>query len=140
MRHHTIDVETTGTLQRLALFEGLREGELAQVARLMTEVAVPAGKVLCREGSYGRQCFILVEGEVTVSRGGVEISRRGPGDLIGELALMGADRRNATVVADTPTRVLVLHWLEFHALLRDHPELGHRIRDLASRRLHPTGL
>ena len=87
MRHHTIDVETTGTLQRLALFEGLSEGELAQVARLMTEVAVPAGKVLCREGSYGRQCFILVEGEVTVARGGVEISRRGPGDLIGELAL-----------------------------------------------------
>ena len=70
----------------------------------MTEdLDVAEGKVLTREGDLGREFFVIVEGDVSVTKGGEEIRRLGPGDFFGEIALVyESPRRTATVTISAP--------------------------------------
>ena len=59
----------------------------------MTEdLEVEEGKALTREGQSGREFFVIVDGEVSVTQDGKEISTLGPGDFFGEIALLDDTR------------------------------------------------
>src|SRR5262249_21350897 len=73
---------------RVRLFDGLSRRQLERISRLMTSVELSTGKVLARQGEIGREFVILVDGEVEVARDGKVIAVRGPGDYIGEIALL----------------------------------------------------
>lgn len=118
----------------MELFQGLRHDELAAVDRLFTEVAVPAGTDLIAEGGVGREFFVIAEGEVAVLRGRREIARLHPGDFVGELSLLEAGPRNATVRAITDVRVLVQNRREFASLLDAIPAIRERISAAADNR------
>ena len=87
-------------LKSIPLFSGLAGGELERIARLLDEVDVPAGKVLMRQGELGAEMFIVVSGRFTIERDGRTIAERGPGDSLGEMALLSEGPRTATVTAD----------------------------------------
>lgn len=95
-------------LQQLTMFRGLGPKELQQVARLVDESRRPAGWTLMREGQGGHEAFIIVEGTATVTIADSEVAKLGPGDAVGEMALLDALPRSATVTADTDLSVLVL--------------------------------
>jgi CRP/FNR family transcriptional regulator, cyclic AMP receptor protein len=125
-------------IERLAgipLFAGTGARELDRVARLCTEVRLPAGAVLCREGETGREFFVLESGTVSVQVGGQRVAGLGPGDFFGELALLDAGPRTATVVADTEVRVLVVSRQEFAGLLEQEPHLAVRMLPAIGARL-----
>jgi CRP/FNR family transcriptional regulator, cyclic AMP receptor protein len=95
-------------LKDVPLFEGCSRQELETIARLADEIELPAGRALTREGASGREFVVLVSGSATVERGGETIATLGPGDFLGEIALLTRSKRTATVTTTEPTRVLVL--------------------------------
>jgi CRP-like cAMP-binding protein len=126
---------TDERLARIPLFEGLSKRQLSQVSSLMTPLDLKAGKVLARQGEIGREFLILLEGQVEVARDGKTIAVRGPGDFIGEIALLDNRPRTATVTARTDVVVEVLNRGEFASLLAEAPELSAQVMATMARRL-----
>ncbi len=87
--------------------------ELARLASLFEEVEYANGSVLIREGAIGREAFVIVEGEVAVTLGSKTLAILGPGEVVGEMALMDGGPRSATVTAVTDVRTLVASRLDF---------------------------
>ena len=123
-----------GRLHDVELFDGLRPNQLAAVDRLFTEIELPAGTDLIAEGGVGREFFVIADGEVGVFRGRREVARLHPGDFVGEVSLLEAGPRNATVRAITNVRVLVQNRREFATLLDSIPALRERIAAAAATR------
>jgi CRP-like cAMP-binding protein len=111
----------------VSLFEGLGRNELAEVAKLMDEVDVPAGHTLMTQGDPGRQMFVVARGRVAVARDGVKINELGPGGAIGEMALISEGPRNATVTTMEPSLLLVADHRGFHSLMDVSPTIRLRI-------------
>lgn len=122
-------------LGRTPLFEGLSKRELVELAKATEDLEVPAGKVLCREGAAGHEFFVIVEGEVEVTQKGRRIGVRGPGEIIGEIALIENVPRTATVTAKTPVRFFVLTRQSFWGLMDRHPQVQRKILTTLARRL-----
>jgi CRP-like cAMP-binding protein len=122
-------------LGRAPLFEGLSKKDLTELARLTEDMEVAAGKVLCKEDTLGYEFFVIVEGEVDISRKGKHVATRGPGNFIGEIALIENVRRTATVTAKTPLRVFVLTRQSFWGLIDHHPQVERKILTTLARRL-----
>jgi CRP-like cAMP-binding protein len=126
-------------LARAPLFQGLTRKELQLLAKTAEDVEVDAGRVLCREGQFGQEFFVIVEGEVEVTRGGGKVNTLGPGDFFGEIALIEKRRRTATVAATTSLRFFVLTSAGFWGLLDHNPGVERKVlRALARRVLADT--
>jgi CRP/FNR family cyclic AMP-dependent transcriptional regulator len=122
-------------LRQLPVFAALPRRALAIADTLLTPVTFDDGDVLCQEGQFGRQAFIIVSGTAVVSRGDEVLATVGPGELVGELALLGDGRRTASVTAVEPVRALVMSAQEFNSL-RALPGLDAEIRKIAADRQH----
>lgn len=120
-------------LRRLPVFANLGRRALAQADGLMTMVAFAPGADLCRQGQLGREAFVLMSGSAVVSRDGQAIAEVGPGDVVGESALLGQHYRNATVTATTAVSALVMSKREFASLMQ-LPGVGESIRELEETR------
>ena len=119
--------ERLDQLAAVPLFRASSKRELEKVAKAADEVIVEAGRVLVTQGEIGRECYVIVSGEASVSRDGKEIARLGPGQPIGELAVLDGGPRTATVTALSELDLLVLGQREFSALLTEVPGLAHKI-------------
>jgi CRP-like cAMP-binding protein len=128
------DVKVTA-LSRVPLFAGLSKKELAQLARMSDDVEVDAGHVLCREGKTGREFFVIVEGDVDVTRGGKPVRRSGGDEFFGEIALLEDIPRTATVKAKTPLRLFVLTRRDFRRLVDTSPSVEQKVMRSLARRL-----
>ena len=104
-------------LASVRLFSQCSARDLAKVARVTDEIDVEAGRQLVTEGDLGHEAFVIVDGTVSVTKDGNEVTTLGPGEVFGEMALIDRVPRNATVTASTPLRVLVIGKREFSALL-----------------------
>ncbi len=124
-------------LERLAaipLFRSCPDHQLRTLAKLITEVDVARGDILCREGETGREWFVVQEGAATVSIAGDEVAMIGRGGFFGELSLLDGEPRVATVTAATDMHLFVMSRPEFNQLLTDFPLVSRRIlRDLGAR-------
>src|SRR5919201_1326834 len=71
-------------LGRAPLFEHLSRKELVQLARVSEDLEVPAGEVLCKEGDVGHEFFVIIDGEVEVTKDGKPLPVRGGREFFGE--------------------------------------------------------
>jgi voltage-gated potassium channel len=117
------------------LFESLAESELAEMAPWFEVKEVGSGVRLVGEGATGYSFFVISEGEAAVTAHGKEIASLGPGDFFGEMALLGPDRRRATVTTTSPTRVLVLFGNDFRRLEASQPGIAAKIEAAMQKRL-----
>ena len=123
-------------LANAPLFSGLSRQELGELAKASEDLEVEEGKVLTREGDLGREFFVIVEGEVSVTQDGKEIRRLGPGDFFGEIALIYENpRRTATVTASSHLRFFVLTRQSFRSLLEHQPEIEEKVTAALEERL-----
>lgn len=122
-------------LEVVPLFESCSRRELGRIAALADEVEVREGKELTRENDQGREFFVLVEGSAEVSRKGRTVNRLGPGDFLGEIALLGDGPRTATVTTTAPSKVLVLTRRDFRGLMQDVPSLPVKVLDAVAARI-----
>jgi CRP/FNR family transcriptional regulator, cyclic AMP receptor protein len=105
------------------LFRGIDEAGLAALAELATQVDMPAGHVIARQGEIGTGFFVVVSGRVRVVRDGAVVSMLGPGDFFGELSVLDRQPRTAMVAAEVPTSCLALASWDFEAVLLAQPAL-----------------
>jgi CRP-like cAMP-binding protein len=119
----TVSDAKVDLLKSVSLFSGMGRAELEQVAQLLDEVDVPAGKVLMRQGEPGHEMFIIAKGRVQVERNGKVIAERGPGAAMGEVALLSEGPRTATVTAIEPSTLFYAAHREFHSLMDSHPSV-----------------
>jgi CRP-like cAMP-binding protein len=122
-------------LKRAPLFAGLSRKELVQLARVSEDLEVPPGKVLCKEGQTGREFFVIVDGEVEVTRSGQHVATRTSGEFFGEIALLEETPRTATVTAKTPLRFFVLTRKDFRHLVNENPNVERKVLRALARRV-----
>jgi CRP/FNR family cyclic AMP-dependent transcriptional regulator len=121
-------------LKSLPLFEGVDDDDLAKIAPFVSEVSVGEGKTLVEEGDYAYTFMAIEEGTAEVTRGGEVLAELGPGDFFGEQGLIQSDRRNATVVAKTPMRMITLDQWDMRRLEKAIPAAVEKIRATAASR------
>jgi CRP-like cAMP-binding protein len=114
-------------LAKVPLFSTCSKAELQAIGRATDELTLGAGRVLCEQGGMGREAFVIVDGEAEVRRNNRRVAALGPGDCVGELALLDRQPRTATVTASTDLRVLVIGAREFEALLATAPSIMHKL-------------
>jgi CRP-like cAMP-binding protein len=121
-------------LARAPLFSELSKKELTALARLSEDVEIEAGRTLCKQGQVGREFFVIVDGQVEVTRDGRPVRRSGGDEFFGEIALLEEVPRTATVTAKTPVRANVLTSKDFRTLVKDSPTVERKVlRSLAQR-------
>jgi CRP/FNR family transcriptional regulator, cyclic AMP receptor protein len=126
-------------ISSVPLFAGCSKRELREIARLADEVDVAAGRVLIGEGErVGREFLVIVEGSARVTRKGRRISKLGPGDWAGEIALIADVPRTAAVTATSPMRLLVVTARDFRSLLYASPSIAAKVLSVLGKRLAPT--
>jgi CRP-like cAMP-binding protein len=123
-------------LARVPMFSACSKKDLELISRSADEVDFAPGTPLMREGEVGREFFVILDGTADVSRGSRKLGTIGPGDFVGELALLDRAPRNATVTAKTDVRALVLGQREFAGVVAGVPAMGHKLMVGMARRLH----
>jgi CRP/FNR family transcriptional regulator, cyclic AMP receptor protein len=115
-------------LKSLQMFQGVSDEELKEIAPFADEETVQEGQHLVEEGDFSYEFMAIEEGEADVLREGEKLATLGPGDFFGEVGLLERDRRNATVVAKTPMRLITLTGWDLKRMEKTMPEAVEKIR------------
>ncbi|NMC72240.1 MAG: Flp pilus assembly complex ATPase component TadA [Myxococcales bacterium] len=125
------------------LFSAVQPAHREQIARAMEPRAYRAGEEIVREGDAGDAMYLVLSGRVAVVvrsqdlGASFELARLGPGDHFGEMALLTAEPRTASVVALEETRAVALSKVVFDKLLAQLPQVATAVaRSLAVRLSH----
>ena len=125
---------SNSVLDTLAMFSVLSTKERHSLLCDSHELVVPAGHVLMVEGSPGAEVMVLLQGSAQVEVTGRAVGVVGPGELIGELAVIDLGVRSATVTTTSESRVLIIGALQFSQAVQHSPQFTRRVlRDVSLR-------
>jgi CRP-like cAMP-binding protein len=114
-------------LKKVPLFAGCSKSELRELAKTADELDVREGTVLTREGKSGREFFVLIDGTAQVTKMGDKIADLGPGDWLGEIALLTESPRTATVTTTSPVDLLVITDRRFRSVVETMPSIAIKV-------------
>ncbi len=121
---------TTG-LEQFELFKGCTTHEFDRIRSLSTSAYIPSDTQLTRQGSTGRQFVIILSGQVSIQHDGTLIALAGPGEIIGEIALLERDEVQRTARTTTPCELLVFSATEFSTMMTEMPNVASRVQRIA---------
>jgi CRP/FNR family transcriptional regulator, cyclic AMP receptor protein len=124
---------TADLLKRVPIFSDLDRKELERIASSMKQRTFHAGDTVTAEGQSGVGFFVIEAGEATVTVGGEERRRLGPGDYFGEVALLNETARTATIIADSELRCYGLTSWEFRPLVETHSSIAWKLLQAMSK-------
>jgi CRP-like cAMP-binding protein len=125
----------TSRIAAFLVLADLPAGELHELTAAISEVEVEAGAKVITLDDYGTAIYFIEQGEAEVlTEGGEATQTLGPGDALGEIALLLTGERTATVVARTPMRLLSLSGQDFERIRPRVPELERSLRRLGLER------
>lgn len=127
--------ETAAVLGRVPLFADFSRRHLERLARDTDELTFAPGERIVQEADPGETLYVVLSGSGTVTRKGRKVGRVVPGDFFGELSALDGGPRTATIVAETPMRVLRLFRRTLAAQLRDEPQLSLKLLTGMTRRV-----
>jgi len=127
-----------GLLRRVALFAPLPIGTLENLSRRLTEVDVPLGEPLVREGEAGERFYVIADGRFDVMSSRGRFPPLAEGDVFGEIALLHDVPRTATVTARTDSTVLALDRDSFLSAVGGHRYSARTADRLATEREERT--
>ncbi len=136
--------EIAGFLSRVNGFSSIDPDELLQIAEGVEVREYAAGADIIRKGEAGDTMHVVYSGRLRVlltdnSGNSKMVVHLGPRDLVGEMALLTGDKRNADVVAEEPVVTLVIHHKILQPLLREHPQLARFLTEILGKRLEMGG-
>jgi len=132
------------TLAHVELLSNLDKKELQVLSKSCQERKYSAGSTLIKQGDTGVGLYVIISGHVKTTqaknpdRAEVDLGTYGPGNVLGEMALLDDLPRSATVTAVDDVTALLLPVWEFRATVRDHPEIGLKLLSVLSKRLRKT--
>ena len=143
MSHHSSDtadarissLERVVILKSTALFAQTPENVLSSIVPIMKEVAFHEGEEIFAQGDLGTSLFILHDGQVGIFTGTQQLATFGPGDFFGELALLDAEPRSATAVAQSAVRAFRLDQDDFYDVMEERGEVLRNILRVLCQRL-----
>jgi CRP/FNR family transcriptional regulator, cyclic AMP receptor protein len=125
-------------LKSVPLFAECSKGELAKLASIADEIDLRKGTVLTREGKTAHEFFVIVDGTVRVSKGSRKLADLGPGDWLGEIALLTKAPRTATATATSPVQALVIVDRDFRSVVAEIPSIAMKMLSCVAERLTRT--
>lgn len=130
-----LTLERVAVLQQVPMFAAIPGHSLVAVARVLEEVRVEAGERVIERGAMEDWLYLVAEGRVRAHLGERTLVERGPGGIVGELALLAPAPRSASVTAVEPSLLLRLRRGPFDELLDDHAEIARAVLFALARRL-----
>jgi CRP/FNR family transcriptional regulator len=129
-----------GLLRSVPLFADLEQAELERFSRVAVPRSFPASTRVFHEGDHSDACYIVRSGSFRVTREhsdgrAITLATLGPGDIVGELAMLDGEVRSASVEALDDGELLALPASEVRALLARHPEISVKLVANLVRRL-----
>jgi CRP-like cAMP-binding protein len=121
-------------LPSLPIFQELPDSELDALAEAVWIVELERGESLANEGDFGHTLFFVEQGTADVIRDGNVHGIIGPGDVVGEMAVLASGRRTASVVATSSMRLLALFKRDLWGLEQHAPEAAKRLRAVMDER------
>jgi len=119
-------------LKKVHLFETLLEPELAKIGKICRAEAVARDTVIFKEGDDGDRCYIIMKGEVRISKfiphiGEEALAVLKPGDYFGEMSLIDNYPRSAHAIANSDAELLSINKTELDKILIMDRELGYKL-------------
>lgn len=142
----TMTSKIADVLDGLELFTEFSYPDLKVIGRYMTQVTKKQGELIFSEGDPGDHMLILIEGKLSIFKGGEHgthlLCHEGRGRIVGEMALLDHERRSASCVADSNCEMLILNETSLQRMVAEAPILAYRfmfgLAKLLSRRLRRT--
>lgn len=126
-------------LREIPIFADLSPEDLKLVAEIAREEWVPQNTIIFNQGDEGDRMFVIVEGHLHVLQITKDtekmVAQRGPGDFVGEMAIIESAPRSATLRAQTDSRLLAIDGETFKGILRERPDVSFAVLRSISRRL-----
>jgi len=122
----------TDLLRKAAIFKDLDEDELKQVADVCKEERFVSGAYIFREGEHGNRLYLIVDGEVRISRdvpgiGEEALAILKPGALFGEMAVFDRTERSTHAISNGGVTALTISRPDFEMLLDFNRELAYKV-------------
>src|SRR5215212_492087 len=129
-------------LRRIPLFADISQEDLEQLYRMAETVSIPAGQLVLREGDPGDSLYVVLAGELEVTKrqGDQEVllALYEPGQFFGEMALLEQARRSASVRTLEESRLMIISRAAFQTLLSCSPSAPLKILQTVTSRLRST--
>ncbi len=134
-------------LKKVNLFETLTEHELGKIEKIGRKETFAGGAVVFKEGDHGDRCFVILKGEVRISKlipniGEEALAVLKPGDYFGEMALIDNFPRSAHAIANDDVELMAIDKTELDKILIMDREMGYKLlwafTKTLSRRLRET--
>ena len=124
--------DVSALLRQVAIFKDLDEGELARIAELCRTQEFVSGEYIFREGEHGNRLYLIVEGDVRISRnipgsGEEALAVLKPGALFGEMAVFDRSERSTDAISNGGTTCLTIARPDFELLLDFNRELAYKV-------------
>lgn len=121
------DTDKSALLQQIDFFKGCTQRQVDDIAKMALDRHLSPGEILCEQGAFESDVFVLVEGEAAVRLDGAQVATVGAGEVVGELAMIKGGHRTATIQAVTPLHVIVLDPREVDSVLSADPGSAKRL-------------
>jgi CRP/FNR family transcriptional regulator, cyclic AMP receptor protein len=124
--------EVSELLKQVLIFKDLDDTELAQVAEVCKEEKFVSGEYIFHEGEHGNRLYLIVSGEVRISRdvpgsGEEALAVLKPGALFGEMAVFDRSERSTHAISNGGTTVLTISRADFEMLLDFNREMAYKV-------------
>ena len=124
--------DTIALLKNVAIFKDLDVDELGEIAEVCREEKFISGEYIFREGESGNRLYLIVEGEVRISRdvpgsGEEALAVLKPGALFGEMAVFDRSDRSTHAISNGGTTVLTITRPDFEMLLDFNREMAYKV-------------
>ena len=129
-----VPAESFRALRSVPDFAPLPLATVENVARRLSELRVPAGTVMIREGDRGDCCYVVAEGRLDVSCDHVALRTAAAGELLGEIALLRDVARTATVTACDDVVLYALQRADFLKTVCAHARTTETVAATAAQR------
>jgi CRP/FNR family cyclic AMP-dependent transcriptional regulator len=124
--------EVAELLKKVAIFKDLDDDELALVADVCKEQKFVSGEYIFHEGEHGNRLYLIVEGDVRISRdvpgsGEEALAILKPGAVFGEMAVFDRTERSTHAISNGGTTALTISRADFEILLEFNRELAYKV-------------
>jgi CRP-like cAMP-binding protein len=134
-----LTIERVALLKTVDIFAETPDYVLASVARIIEEVELAPGETFIQQGEVGDDMYLIIQGKVRVHNGDRTIIVLGPGESVGEFAILDPEPRSASVTAEESALLFRIDKAPFDEVMANRPEIAQGINRVLVRRLREQG-